>query len=338
MFGDLHEPKIIRAGEAELVLVKIHFSTTAPRRRVREASSDDLMTELQHDLGETLAKYLTVRMTYKHSGFPSYRDLAMNAEGTTSHTTRLFTEASTTIRRHNSQSAWSPRTSQTLNTPLSPNPLIPLIERLLPAEEARDAIRKISAERPAMLLATRYPNIDDSSEETVKPGKPNITLRVDSAIAASLISPATIAGPVGPFPRLPSVHVPPGRQAEDEIDPARKIWTEMRRHSRGGQRHARSSISADHYFEQKNSPSRLSSGQSSIDTIQSAKTDIDQERNRIMEFALKNKRSMGAETLRSIAPSISHLSSKGSARQQKTGALSGLGLGTGRSWWGPPWW
>jgi hypothetical protein len=52
-----------------------------------------------------------------------------------------------------------------------------------------------------------------------------------------------------------------------------------------------------------------------------------------MEVALKNKRSLGADTLRSIAPSVVH------SMGGKKSTLGGLGLGFGRSLgWGNSWW
>jgi len=121
----------------------------------------------------------------------------------------------------------------------------------------------------------------------------------------------------------------------------------MRRNSRGGRsRHARTSISADHYFslDEETPPSRDSSGNTSVSTISSGLGQkrkagaIDQERSRIMEVALRNKRSMGAETLRSIAPSIVQMGSS-TVGKGKGGAFGGLGVGLGRTWgWGPPWW
>jgi hypothetical protein len=103
-----------------------------------------------------------------------------------------------------------------------------------------------------------------------------------------------------------------------EMDPARKIWTDMRRTSRG--RYQRRSISASTFSVGDNdySPTRRMSD----DTI-------DNERNRIMEAALKNKRSVGADTLRSIAPSV--------ASGKKRGTVAALGLG--RNWgWSAGWW
>jgi hypothetical protein len=57
-----------------------------------------------------------------------------------------------------------------------------------------------------------------------------------------------------------------------------------------------------------------------------------------MEVALRNKRSVGAETLRSMAPSVVQMSAS-TVGKGKGAAFGGLGVGLGRTWgWGPPWW
>jgi hypothetical protein len=66
--------------------------------------------------------------------------------------------------------------------------------------------------------------------------------------------------------------------------------------------------------------------------------DIERERSRIMEIALRNKRSVGTETLRSIAPSVVQMGASTVGNGKRNG-FGGLGVGLGRTWgWGPPWW
>jgi len=351
IIGNLHQIRTINLHDTHLILAKVCLGKVNPSRNVREASSDDLIAELETDLGDTITTYLTVRVTYKHSGFPNHKNPSINTEGISSHTTRLQTEATAVIRRHNSQSAWSPRTSQSLPNPLEANPLIKLIETHFTTEKAREAIKRIADDRRPIPLAKRFQHLPGSSEETVKPPKSSIEARIDAAIPSTLNSPISAkAGTIalsGPFARLPRAHLPNESPSED-IDPARRIWTEMRRNSRGGRpRRPRTSISADHYFslEEEISPSRVSSGINSDSTISSGLGskrkkggDIDQERSRIMEVALRNKRSVGAETLRSIAPSVVQMSTARVGRGKGT-TFGGLGVGLGRTWgWGPPWW
>jgi hypothetical protein len=271
---------------------------------------------------------------------------------------------SVTCRRHNSQSAWSPRTSQTLKLPITDNPLVKLTKLHLGPDRAEEAIKRLTdvEDRPVP-LSRRFGCAGGSSEETVKPFTNVISPTTSSTVSTSLVNalqksttmshlPAN--KPDGPFARFPS----PGKgDGTEEIDPARKIWNEMRRSSRSMRhrprpRHGRNSISADHFYSMEedptSSPTRNSSSDATTATIDSSQSEIavgsrlligpdnsiEHERIRIMEMALKNKRSVGADTLRSIAPSVAKSVGKG-----KGGTIGGLGLGVGRSWgWGPPWW
>jgi hypothetical protein len=342
--GNLHESKIIRASEAQFVLAKIRVPRVTSSAQARESISDDLMAELENDLGRTLTLYLTVRLTYKHSAFPNHKKPA-GSDGMVFHLTRLNTEAAAIIKRHNPQSAWSPRTSLTMDGPLDVNPLLSLIETHLSFDQKNEALRKLANERPPIIFAERLGN-PASSDETVKPASCSIATRIELAIAAPSvqITPTNAAASLEHTNEMLAkpieAHVPWTKQAE-EIDPARKIWTEMRRLSRGGRRHARQSISADHYssLDDSPSPSRTGSGHTSVSTLSKDASESDgigsvrQQRTNIMEVALRNKRSVGAETLRSIAPSVAQ-----TVGRTRRGTINGLGLGV-RSWgWGSPWW
>ncbi|KAG4429880.1 hypothetical protein IFR05_014637 [Cadophora sp. M221] len=344
IIGDLHTSKIVRAGETQLILAKVRFSKFIAPTHLRESSSDGLIAQLENDLGDTLTSYLTVRLTYKHSAFPNIKKPALISDGMSMHITRLQTEATGVIKRHNSLSAWSPRTSQTINSPLEVNPLINLVETYLPSEQAREVIRKLAGERAPIPLARRFEHICGSSEETVKPVPSSLASRIGSEFASPLVqtasargvmSPPHSTGSPSPFARFGTTR-PIQAGSIEEMDPARRIWTEMRRNSRGANRsrHPRGSISADHYFSVDDSPDRISSINTTVSAFSAGKSgelsDITEERGRVMDMALKNKRSVGQETLKSIVPSVG---------RQKGGALSSLGLGVGRTWgWNGNWW
>ena len=330
VIGNLHESKIVYAGETHLILAKLRIAkVTKATSHIRESStSDKIMADLENHLGGAVTSYLTVRLTYKHSGFLNYKRTAIDWEGGMSaHTTRLQTQASAFIKRHNSKSAWSPRTSREMNGPLEVNPLIKLIEMHLPADKARYAIRRLADERVTIPMARRLLNSSGadggSSEDTVKLsiGR-NIAARIDSAVSISALQPQSNVLPsidldIQPL-AVPSVSK--AAKSPPETDPARRIWTEMRKNSRG-YRNYRNSISDGHYSNDSDdcNPSRLSS--SDI---------VDEERKKIKDIALRNKRSVGADTLKSFAPSV---------RKTKAGTIGGLGLGVGRSWWvGGNWW
>lgn len=272
-----------------------------------------------------------------------------------SHRTKHFTLTSVFYRRHNSQSAWSPRTSQTLKSPLEGNPLVKLIYLHMQPDRAEEAMKALADDERPTPKARRSSGARGSSEVTVKPFASIIPPTSNFTISTSLINasgPRSVRMSHLPqrkevaelLPRFPSPTK--SREETDELDPARKIWNEMRLSSRSIRpRNGRKSMSADHFYStEEYQPTRKTSsgGTPSIDTADSAPVpnndsewDIGHQRNRIREIALRNKRSLGADTLRSIAPSVA----KSVDKAKGGGTVGGLGLGVGRSWgWGPPWW
>lgn len=342
LIGDLHTTKAVKPGQTRLIVAKICLSKAELSSRHKNSLSDSLFSELENDLGHTMTRYLTVRLTYKHSGFPEVKEISDGQDGLHSHITRLQTEATFSIKRHNPKSAWSPRTSQTMDTPLSSNPVLELIETHFPAEQAREAIRRFATERPPIPIARRFQHLGGSSEETVRSA--SVTPKKSAAAPASTVQASPRVQKLARDKIYSSAtisHPPPAADNPGEdVDPARKIWAEMRRHSRPGRaRHHRTSISADHYFNFTDdcSPSRISSRQTSYGSIDGTEvggnSPVEQERSRIMEMALRNKRSLGADTLRSIAPSVVH------SVAGKKPALGTFGLGFGRTLgWGNSWW
>ncbi|KAG0649376.1 hypothetical protein D0Z07_4404 [Hyphodiscus hymeniophilus] len=326
VIGNLHESKVVCAGETHLILAKLRIAkATKGISHIRESStSDEIMADLENDLGGAVTSYLTVRLAYKHSGFLDYKRATFDWEGgISSHTTKLLTESSAFIKRHNVESAWSPRASREMDGPLEVNPLIKLIEMHLPSDKARDAIRRLADDRVAIPKARRVQNGSDA----VKGGEETVRKSLGSVAAHRNSFSSTIGlqcqSNISPSPGFETPYPPPPvRHSVDlvaEIDPARKIWTEMRNNSRGYRKH-RTSLSDGHYYYDSDncSPSRLSLA----DTV-------DEERMKIKDTALRNKRSVGADTLKSFAPSVG----KG-----KNGTVGGVGLGLGRWWVNSNWW
>ncbi|KAH8656075.1 hypothetical protein BGZ60DRAFT_417725 [Tricladium varicosporioides] len=355
LIGDIHETDSIRAGQTRLLLARVDLGKSNSSCSVKPSPSDALMADLETSLGNTLAPYLTVRLSYKHSAFIDSDAIQSTANIGSSHKTHLQTDVLGVIGRHNSQSAWSPRNSQALNTVPSNNPLLAIIEKHFPPSEVAYFQRRVSEDRDPVGLKRHFFGPKGSSEETVKTIVGNASVRMDSAIYTPLdidgtASPGVSSAqePTGPFARLPRLaHY---REPDEDIDPARKIWNEMRQSSRGGtysQLWETFSSTDDYYnMDEDLTPTRKSSSAATSSTMNSEQSTgsiirskshrigLNEERNMIMEMALKNKRSLGAETLRSIAPSIAKSVGKG-----KSSTAGGIGLGVGRSWgWGPPWW
>lgn len=332
--GSLHESKVLCAGETHLILAKLRISkVTKASSHIRESStSDEIMADLENHLGGAVTSYLTVRLSYRHTGFLEYSPTSIDWEGgMSSHVTKMQTEASACIKRHDLQSAWSPRSSREVHGSLETNPLIPLIETHFQVDRARDAIRRLANDRVPIPFARRMLNGSEaaggSSEDTVRASSTasSVSARIASAASSTLVQPqrnVDLSEHSEQRPLAPPLSKMIKAKANSDIDPARQIWTEMRRNSRG-YRHPRGSVSADHYISSDLddcSPSRLSSADA-----------IDDERRKIKDIALRNQRSVGADTLKSFAPS--------SLGKGKGSTMGGLGLGVGRSWWvGSNWW
>lgn len=355
--GDVCETFSITAGETRLILARINLGKLKRVSSGGGPSSDKLIADLETHLGDTHHPYLTVRLSYKHSGFLNEKSATIGCDGSNSHVTHLQTDVVVAIQRHDSQSAWSPRNSQSMTLPVH-SPLIDIIRQHLPENEAEDAIVKLHTEQAPFPFAHRGGG--GSSEETVKPHLEAHDVRGKSLVYNPILesngstTPLTrsqsVQDGVNPFARLPS-RIESDSSAE-ESDPARKIWNEMRLTSRGRlSKNRLYNLDTDEYYsiDQDVTPTRTSSSNMTSSTLElddnfsisgnrmmgrRDENSIDQERNMIMEIALKNKRSLGAETLRSIAPSLA----KGLGKS-KAGAVNGLGLGGGRTWgWNPPWW
>jgi hypothetical protein len=90
--GNLHESKTIYAGETHLIPAKLRIAkVNKATSHIRESStSDEIMADLENHLGDAITVYLTVRLTYKHSGFLNYKRTTMDwGGGVSSHTTKL---------------------------------------------------------------------------------------------------------------------------------------------------------------------------------------------------------------------------------------------------------
>jgi len=146
-----------------------------------------------------------------------------------------------------------------------------------------------------------------------KPGRKNLqvlhplsptTTKDDSAKIAPLHLPAQSSSE-----KLPDHSTP--TTSNKELDPARKIWSDMRKNSKG----TRPAFSIK----------TLTDGFSADDGY------MDLERQRIKEQAVRNKRSLGADTLRSMVGESEGVREGGN--QEVLGERMGGWVG-----WGPPWW
>lgn len=288
---------------------------------VRE-SSKELIADLESQLGNMTTEYLTVGISYKHSAFSTSEDSTSAPNGLSYHATTIKIEAYAAIKRHCSQSSWC---SQALGNPDMTgltNPVVSSINSHCDPTMAAELIRKITIDHVPLAGLHRQeldlPRRWDSSSDTIIPMRRNPSMNAlhKSAQQENSVSPPTPkqslditqAGFHDPDSNVGTLGLNPC----SDLDPARKIWSEMRRNSRGTIKRRPLAKSCPESFDSSSEEMNGGSNDAEVNMIK--------EQARIMEMALRNKRSVGADTLRSMA-------------------APSMGLSMGRGWgWGPPWW
>ncbi|KAK7431463.1 hypothetical protein QQZ08_001953 [Neonectria magnoliae] len=136
-------PVSISAGSSILILAQIQIDVKhAPQARhsrhghVRH-NSEDLMEDLAAELGDARLGYAHIRVSYRHSAFPTFKDAASVGGGVSSVQSRVDTVATASINLHNSQSPWSPPPARFLGT------LLPLLQRHWGVDKAIAAMRQM---------------------------------------------------------------------------------------------------------------------------------------------------------------------------------------------------
>ncbi|KAK3294826.1 uncharacterized protein B0H64DRAFT_443860 [Chaetomium fimeti] len=164
---------VLYPGSRLLFIAHIRLGPAAryrPRTHVRQ-KSDELIEDLEHELGGTVTEYLQVRVTYCHSGFPQrHKQITATvnttaSDGIASIQTTIQTTATATIKRHNSTSPWSPPPC----TP-RPNPLFEVIASHWGAENAHAVMQRVIRSRAAASSAPNRPlSIPPAPAPTVPP-------------------------------------------------------------------------------------------------------------------------------------------------------------------------
>ncbi|CAM1511430.1 Fc.00g089430.m01.CDS01 [Cosmosporella sp. VM-42] len=132
------------AGASILLLAQIQITVNqAPQVRrsdhIRQRS-DDLIEDLEAELGDSQVAYMHVSITYSHSAFPQLT-ITENPGGVSSIQSKVETTATATLKVHNTHSPWSPPPAPT------PNPLFELIEQRWSVANATEAMHQITAHR-----------------------------------------------------------------------------------------------------------------------------------------------------------------------------------------------
>ncbi|KAI0100599.1 hypothetical protein GGR51DRAFT_563933 [Nemania sp. FL0031] len=282
--GNLH------LGSTMLVLAKVHISHTQQRQSggTIARKSNELIADLESELGVASVRYLRVRLRYHHSGFPLSNSITPTG-GTVGCQTCLETTATGVIGQ------------QALHLPLG----------LPPANAAESSIFGIVASYWGPYRAHQIFSRNTFSQPkpaTTYNGRPINNYATATDEDNSHCQPEAVLSPFTPIPRKP---VGVQRASPDQgEDPARKIWTEMRRRSSRN----RSNVENAPVAAAWDILGRVSANMGSFSSLR-LKSDVDRRREVIRDVALRNKRSIGADSLKSLVPSMMNLdiSSKGTS-------------------------
>ncbi|KAI0899705.1 hypothetical protein F4806DRAFT_505898 [Annulohypoxylon nitens] len=297
--------RTISPGSSLLIMACIQPGTSKSQKsRTSKQNSDNLIADLELELGDSRTRYVHVRVKYCHSGFPAFKNTLLE-DGVINYQTRLETTATGTIKRYNTASAWSPR-----QTRIS-NPLFAIIASHWGPARASEVMHKIMSSRYNAYKISRWSDM----------GFPRID-GIDNTIKLD----RTGRAPPVPQRQASLRQLPP----EKTPDPARKIWTELRRTSSGNRPAFHVSkanrLPAATTFVDAPNPDSTSRPES---TRPESKSEVLRQRELIRETAVRNRRSIGADSLKSLVPSVVGSTPEGKENSVSPGSpspSSGRGL------------
>ncbi|KAH9438702.1 hypothetical protein MCOR02_002309 [Pyricularia oryzae] len=323
---DRTAPKTLVPGDKILALAHVELhATRSPdlanfpgQQHGRRHDSEELIRDLELQLGSTQAEFLRVRLTYRHSGFPQQQaqqqrqdtncgdSLMSSTTTTTANTHKIETHVIAAIERRSSSSPWSP-------SPASmPNPLIQIVASCWGVAAARDVIDRTSVGRQSQA----------SSRSCRSPVESSMGRRPLSSIEGNAVPTVPARRASLRKARADSTADSGSERERGTPDPAHSIWSQIRRASstkapgtkllstpavsvRGRGPKNPNGIVASRLegLQQRQQESRNSQGPTTEPPIPWRKRDPDARRESLRETALRNRRSLGVDTLRSLVPS-----------------------------------
>lgn len=272
----------ISPGSSLLVLACIRLGASKGYQpRGHKRNSDALISDIEFQLGNIKTEYAQVRLSYCHSGFPVSQDTPTDGDTSVCHT-RLETLSTGSVNRHDPVSAWAPHP-----TPIS-NPLFAIVASHWGPARANDIMHRMMSARPRSPKAVNC-HVDRITK-TLRP-----LSRTDMA--------PPIPGRLGSLRQVSPQKIG---------DPARKIWTELRQTSSGVRsvRRASKGNRMPAGTALVDAPPKLSTVVRPESTKPDSKSDVHRQRELIRETAVRNKRSIGADSLKSLVPSVTEANSE----------------------------
>ncbi|ETR97769.1 hypothetical protein M419DRAFT_90600 [Trichoderma reesei RUT C-30] len=136
-------PATMFVGSSMLLLVHVlcrpGVASSSPRHKHLRQRSEELMEDLEMQLGDIFIPFLNIQVTYSHSAFPCHLASA-GAEMSSIHT-KLRTTAEATVKLHNALSPWSPQPV------MAKGRLLPLMRRHWGAQRASEVMEQMVEQR-----------------------------------------------------------------------------------------------------------------------------------------------------------------------------------------------
>lgn len=312
---DLNICRTLRLGETELLLARVSLDDMPKKPGHVRQSSDELLDELQDKLGESMSDYLTVTVCCKPSALPNCQRPVTTRKGMSVYTTSISVDVRATIKRHSPASVWTKSKSSFLSEySCQTNPVNDLICSHYHDSKAQEIIGLTVSTPDTIPTVYRRQLTSDcawvSSSEIVLPIECSTDAEREVMLGKPL-SKSSLEITEACVSSLHAYHKPLTPRASEEADPARQIWSQMRQVSRGNRKLNRKVSDSSDTAHRDELLAHLEKTQTK---------DLKDEQTRIMQTALRNKRSIGADTLRSMAsPSTK------------------IGITTGKNVWGWLW-
>ncbi|KAG8425319.1 hypothetical protein J3458_002032 [Metarhizium acridum] len=133
-------PTTIYAGTSVLIVVHVQLHTATRRSEIGHARSrsNELMEELELQLGNIQTQLMNIRVSYHHSAFPEIINEKVPQSGLCHLQSRMETTATTAITQKSGGSLWSPRSKAPQNS------LFPLMVQHWGDEKAISTQRRIT--------------------------------------------------------------------------------------------------------------------------------------------------------------------------------------------------
>lgn len=290
-----------------LYIVKVTCRPDLHGLRARESSAD-LMEDLEKQLGTSVTEYVHVRVTYRHSFHPHTKSLA-TPSGMSYYVTTSFVEARATIPTMPLDVVWSPRSALFGDTG-DECVWNAIIQEHYNPEQTSKTLRHISTSRARAhrpFIRRHSSRESEQCETPLTSEHLNPTPDISESSTPSTYDTAILDIQT---PTKPIYHTRKDVESEesmasqgDPTDPAKVIWREMRRISSGTPRYT---------LDKQRAHAKIPSTIRSSDQGDSEYEQFEEDKVQLKQIALRNKRSIGAESLQSIMPN------------------SGMGLGPGR--------